>query len=724
MVENSDKQSKQNKQAVKMPEATQKRNKNKTPWLIIGFGVGALIALASVATGIFFLVKANWSSISNFVDGTDDEAQTTGDDTIEDDTADADTDIEITVEKASSCDDLTALAQKYSTKSDRIYEIMPETDVPANEDAGDDGGYGDEGPGYSETNVQVEGVDEQDIVKNDGTYIYYANQYDGNIYISKADPALSLSVVSTIDSEYDYFNGIYIYKNYLIGIGSEEYSVYSGGGEEVSGTELGSISNWYGSTMVEIWDISSKTHPAFVKGWMFEGYSSGSRFTEGDLYLVMNTSRYYYDSTDEISIPEYKAYGEEPEALCGCGDVLVPDDSWSSNFVEVVGLNMDDINEGIKSQVVYGLGDTIYMSKDHLYLAGTYYDYPYLEDSSFWGDLQNLILPSGAPTERAIVSKLDFNDGEVEYVADGQVPGTLLNQFSMDEYEGNLRIATTKNQWTLAETTNAVYVLNEDLERVGSVTGLAQGESIYAVRFIKDRGYVVTFEQVDPLFVLDLADPASPSVLGELEIPGFSDYLHPWGDHYLIGFGMDAGERNGWVQTDGLKIGLFDVEDPANPREVSNIEIGGSGSSSEILYNHRALLANPGEGWFAIPVYEYAAEGGVVEYGPGEVPAWDVTEFQGLYVFTVDEEVGEIALKGKITHHIEADYAACTGDGYSEACWYNRHYERDIQRGLFIGNVVYAVSYESIGAYKFSDLSQVAKKPFGIEVYDYGEYTE
>lgn len=693
------------KEAVK-PE---KKKSKLTSWAIAAIVAGGVIILGGAATGVYFLVRSLW------VNGEGSEEETLTWEELEEEVTN--TDVEVNVHKAGSCGDLNTIARSYSEKQGYRYDSVAEQEAMEECDGcGDEGGYGDDG-GYSVTNVQVEGIDEDDVVKTDGTYIYYVDTYDGNIYVSKANPAASLAVVSTIDSDYADFSGIYIYKNYLVGIGGGIYSGYWGEDEAPA-----DVSDWYGygSTVMEVWDITNKSVPSLVKGWIFDGYSNGSRLVDGDLYLVMNTYRYYDYGIDKISIPEMMAYGEEAEPMCGCTDVSIPDDPWSDSFVEVAGLDLDNLDDGIKAEVVYGIGNTVYMSKEHLYIAGTYYDYLETQSEGLWDSLGNWLWPSDNYTERTIVSKLDFSGGAVSYVADGQIPGSLLNQFSMDEYEDNLRVAVTKDNWT-DHTSNAVYVLDDELNRIGSVTGLAEGESIYAVRFMEDTGYVVTYERMDPLFVLDLADPEAPELMGELEIPGYSDYLHPWGDHYLIGFGMSTSDRGDWVQTDGLKIALFDVEDPTDPQEVSTIEIGGAGSSSEILYNHRALLANPSQGWFAIPVYEYSRDNGIIEYDPDNAPAWNVTEFQGLYVFTVDMDAETLALKGKITHHQAADFASnCYSEPYT--CGYHR-WERDIVRGVYIGNVMYALSYESIGAYKVSNLEEIKKVPFGIEVIDYEDYT-
>lgn len=680
--------------------------RKKIVFLSIGLSAGALLVLLVVGAGVYLLVKnkllekdkssleitATWEDLEEVVVGTD---------------------LTLSLKRAGSCEKLETLALEYQANLDKYYDSMRSSEFSQEEgseceDCGDSGdGYMDDS--FSLTNVQVEGIDEKDSVKTDGNYAYHANAYDGNIYIAKANPASGLSITSIIDSEYVDFTGLYLYKNYLVGIGHESYR---GVGSAVPG--------WWGTAMLEIYDISNKSSPEMVKGWMFEGYESGSRLIDGELYLVMNTYRYYYYDGGELNVPEYKLYEDDVQPMCDCADVLIPEGARSNSFSQIVGIDLNDLTKGANIEVVYGFGDTIYMSKENLYISGTSYEYSGSGDAGFWQELGSLILPRSAPTERTVITKFDFGKGKVEYLSSGQVPGSLLNQFSLDEYDGNLRVAVTKNRW-MGNQSNAVYVLDDELNRVGSITGLAEGESIYAARFIGPRGYLVTFERVDPLFVLDLENAGDPKLLGELKIPGYSDYLHPWGDGYLIGFGMETSDRGDWVETHGVKIALFDVNDPTDPKEVSKLEIGGSGSYSDILFNHRALLANQDKGWFAVPLYEYAKEGGVIEYGPGETPKWDVSEFQGLYVFTVDLSEGELALKGVVTHHEEDDFSDRHEDDLYDCGYYN--WERDISRGLYINDWLYAVSYQYIGAYEVSTLKEISKIPFGIEVPDCEDYT-
>ncbi|MDI9642268.1 MAG: beta-propeller domain-containing protein [Archaeoglobales archaeon] len=185
---------------------------------------------------------------------------------------------------------------------------------------------------------------------------------------------------------------------------------------------------------------------------------------------------------------------------------------------------------------------------------------------------------------------------EMKIIANGEVPGRLLNQFSMDEYNGNLRVAVTVGN------ANDIYILDPQLRVIGSLKGFGETERIYAVRFIADRGYVVTFRQIDPFFVVDLSDPANPKMAGELKIPGYSSYLHPLKDNLILGVGMENGN---------VKLSLFDVRDPRNPVEVDKYVL--KEYWSEVISNHRAFLSDEKHEIFFLP----ASSGYVFSYKDG-----------------------------------------------------------------------------------------------------------
>ena len=279
----------------------------------------------------------------------------------------------------------------------------------------------------------------------------------------------------------------------------------------------------------------------------------------------------------------------------------------------------------------------------------------------------------------------------IEYKTAGEVPGHVLNQFSMDEHDGYFRIATTTGSWRI-ETANHLYVLDSGLEVVGKVEDLAAGERIYSTRFMGDKGYMVTFRQVDPLFVIDLSSPTNPQVLGYLKVPGVSDYLHPYDDTHIIGIGRDATEEGRML---GMKLALFDVSDFSNPVEVSKYIIGESGTSSEALYDHKAFLFDRDRGLLVIPV-SLSEE----RY----IQSWE-----GAYVFGIYTTSG-FTLKGRVTHQNETNM---TETEYGYKYWENYDYNARVRRSLYMDDVLYTVSNRMI---KMNDLNDIDNEINKVEL--------
>jgi uncharacterized secreted protein with C-terminal beta-propeller domain len=286
--------------------------------------------------------------------------------------------------------------------------------------------------------------------------------------------------------------------------------------------------------------------------------------------------------------------------------------------------------------------------------------------------------------EKTVVHKIAIKDGVLTYQTMAEVSGSVLNQFSMDEKDGYLRIATTKNQtWSdlIGEqdkaSFNNLYVLDDKLKVVGTLSGLAKGERLYSARFIGNRAYLVTFKQVDPLFVIDLKDPTAPAVLGELKIPGFSNYLHPYDENTLIGFGKDTAENQwGGVTTGGLKLSLFDVSQVDKPQELDKYVLGDRGSDSIALNDHRAFLFSKEKNILAIPVSLYQSD---------KPDQWGKFVFGGVAVFNITDK--KFKLAGKIDHSDNGRQ----GDSYSSWGGYS-YYDSTVQRSLYIKDILYTVS--------------------------------
>jgi inhibitor of cysteine peptidase len=282
----------------------------------------------------------------------------------------------------------------------------------------------------------------------------------------------------------------------------------------------------------------------------------------------------------------------------------------------------------------------------------------------------------------------------IEYAASGSVPGYVLNQFSMDEYSGYFRIATTGSSWRLFSgggAQNNVYVLDMNLKVVGSIEDLAPGETIYSARFVGKRGYLVTFKKIDPLFVIDLENPTSPSVLGYLKVTGYSGYLQPYDETHLLGIGKEtvAAEEGDFAWYQGVKISLFDVADVEHPVEIGKYEIGDRGTDSPVLSNHKALLFDRARNLLVLPVALHEID--PAKYY-GEVPpnAYGDLVWQGAYVFNVSAADG-LALEGRITH--------LKSDVYD--------YEHYVKRALYIDNVLFTISDKTIKMNNLATLEEI-----------------
>jgi len=302
---------------------------------------------------------------------------------------------------------------------------------------------------------------------------------------------------------------------------------------------------------------------------------------------------------------------------------------------------------------------------------------------------QEAIRKSEIDQSTTVIHKIGINNGAITYLAKGEVPGYLKNQFAMDEYGGNLRVATTSDVWTTRGQYeyNNVFVLNGEMKTIGSLTHIAEQEKIYSTRFVGDRLYMVTFKRIDPFFVIDLSSPENPKILGKLKIPGYSDYLHPYDSTHIIGIGKETGTNDwGGVSTKGLKLAFFDVSDVEHPKQIDTVEIGDAGTDSAALSDHRAFLFDKTKNLLVIPVRVVKILDMPEKYGSDQQRIW-----YGAYVFGVTPETGFV-LRGTVEHG--------TSGGYS---WYSSPY--DVKRSLYIGDTLYTLSQKQIMANSLSQIN-------------------
>lgn len=567
---------------------------------------------------------------------------------------------------------------------------------------------------YSQTNVQVEGVDESDTVKTDGEYIYTIS--NSMLVITKAFPAHDARVASKTDLGELTPTQLFLDDNRVLIFGSRIVSRLGDAGDSSEGEQeiapdmypyprSGSV------TSAELWDVKNREHPKRVRVSDVEGWFVTARKIQSDAYFVVESYAYdYAEAKNPVPLfrdetgKNIQTLSAEFEPAVGCSSVHYFEPIHTESYITLVSLPMDDDDGAIEKTVVMGRGENVYASLQNFYVAES--DYGYQDRVGVIQPLEK-VLPGSVlpePETKTVIHKFALENGKTTYVGNGEAPGTVLNQFSMDEHENHFRIATTKGHVARGggDATNNVYVFDKELNRVGALEDLAPGEQIYSARFMGDRAYLVTFKKVDPLFVIDLADPKNPTVLGKLKIPGYSDYLHPYDDTHIIGIGKEAVEAEtgdfAWYQ--GVKIALFDVTDPANPTQMDVEVIGDRGSDSPVLTDHKALLFDRERNLFVLPILLAEIEQGVREEGmESAFPGYGDFVYQGAYVYRLTLE-GGFELRGRITHINDQENFVKSGYYYGDT-------SESITRSLFIDDVLYTLSGRFIKANTLGDLSDV-----------------
>ena len=472
--------------------------------------------------------------------------------------------------------------------SDVSNSVTKEAAAEAPAEGGMGGGDDSE---YSQTNVQVEGVDEADILKTDGNYIYYMSY--NTVYIVEAGENGQMTLAGKIEApDNAYFNDMYVDKNRLVLIGGTDYYRTYANSDEEEDVDL-----YYGKsfTNARIYDISDKSAPSLVKTTELEGYNVSTRKIDNLVYLI--TEKYVY-SMDDGFFPAYrdsKANGGDA-ALIEANKIAVMPDISESSYLNFAVIDItDDSPANIES--VFGSGSTVYMNKDSIYLASFEYDWEAdsADTSITYFDLEGKsVIPQGCV----------------------KLSGSVIDQFAMDEYNGYFRVVTTDYS---GENGSSLYIIDpSSMSIAGSVTGIAKGERVYSARFDGNTAYVVTYKQVDPLFVIDVSNPRNPTITGQVKVPGYSSYLHPVGDDLLLGIGRDTKdsyiindkgqqEEVGTID-DGLKLSLFKITN-GEPVEVDTVKVADSRNIySDVTYDHKALMVDREKNNFAFSVDDYSSD--------------------------------------------------------------------------------------------------------------------
>ncbi len=525
--------------------------------------------------------------------------------------------------------------------------------------------------GYSITNIQVAGVDEADDVKTDGKFIYTIANNIVYILDAGATNPQDAKVISKIETNNTYLSGIYLSTDGTkLAVLGNKYVDYIYAVEKERDLILPPYWNTP-STFVRVYDVSDKANPIMVRNFTISGTYFNSRMI-GDYVYAIVTENVYRSNDGTANLPlvttETKTSNIDATRIFYVNSY----DSYYT-YTTVFSVNiLDSAKSPSNTTIMMGGTSDMYVSAKNIYIV-----------SPNW---------SSENQYTTNIYRVSINQENLEVEAKGSVWGNPINQYAMDEYNGNFRIATTMwfedNATTkdgavfkVSRQMNSIYVLNEDLTVIGKLEGFKKDESIYSVRFAETKCYVVTFKQIDPFFVIDMSNPAAPKVAGELKIPGYSSYLYPIDENHLIGIGKENGT---------LKLSLFDVTNINAPAETAKYTVEASYSDSTALYDPHAFLFDSQRQLLVIPV---SINGGriipLLSNQDSLVTSKALDYWQGVYVFNVNSESG-ITLKGTVAQ-IENE----------NTLW--------VSRSQYIGNTLYTFSNSRVQLNNFENLAFLAQ---------------
>lgn len=526
---------------------------------------------------------------------------------------------------------------------------------------------------HSETNVQVSGVSEMDTIITDGNYIYMAKNQDLRIVdVESMSLIYEDSLIDETDQyyAYAYYHGIYLYEDKLIVL-YDQYQRMTGD------DQVTPYYWWWGSSnlRIDVLDVSDKSNIQVERQLEFKNtYLVDSRMIEGDFFIMMSSYHWWYD--EEIVTPSYKdsLLGDDYIHLTYDDIFYYPDSDQVSSYLMVASFNVNQ-EDSIDLNAYLTYAYEVYMNQENLYISGHVYHYNE-EDENY--------------RQYTSISRFKIVEGKLVFQAVNQIDGWTLNQFSFDEYEGVLRLATTDYIYSQegVELTNQLYLLDatdNELSIISVLRGLGKpNERIYAVRMSQDIAYVVTFVNTDPLYKIDLSDPYHPVILGELYEEGVSDYLHPINDDLMIGIGRQADNSNGFTIFTGVKVALYDTSGD-QPITLETLLVEGEYSYSPVTYDHKLFVEYE---WnnsllFAIPVYAYS-------YGYGQY-------YQAIYLYQVDE----------MNHLSQVSILRNTPSNYYGY----------IEKAIFINDKIYTISYNEINEFDMlNDFNRTSSIVFNQEV--------
>ena len=515
-------------------------------------------------------------------------------------------------------------------------------------------------PSYTGTNVQVQGVDEPDRVKTDGAHLFVSTQ--DSVALIDAYPPNSTAILSTIAFPNNAVLGLETTTNRLMVI----VQTNSGAG----GVEL------------LLYDATNLASPELMQNVTVAGNYVAARMADGYVYAVIQQPSYTFNGQGNASaaMPTISQDGVQTE-LSPSSVFYTNNTAQISYYTMIPSISMSTGMEKVVS-VLTGPSATVYVSTSNIYVAYTdyldLYDVDGVPGNAFSG---GVITPQlVAQSQNSTILRASYANGTVTAAMAGVVPGTVLNQFSMDEYNGYFRIATSRFATIngVATTSDDVYVLDQNMSLVSSLKNIAPGENIYAVRFDGDVGYVVTYQQIDPLFVISFKDVTRPVILSALKVTGYSDYLQPLAEGYLLGVGKESVQASSgnFSYYLGLKVSLYKVGANGTSAQVAKLDIGDRGTDSPVLSDHLAFTYDPTKNITVIPLTLYQVSGNSTYEG---FPADGNPVWQGVYV--IKWSPTGLTVLGRVSQYPAGQNF---GDYPNESL--------SIDRSVIIGDYLYTIS--------------------------------
>ncbi len=530
-------------------------------------------------------------------------------------------------------------------------------------------------PSFTGTNNQVQGVDEPDIIKTDGTHLFVATS--DTVAIINAYPPNSTSTLSTLSFRNANVLGIEIAQNRLLVIDQQSSNL----------------------THIELllYVDSNLSSPQLLDNMSVAGTYVSARLAKGYFYAVVQEPSYEFDSEGNVTgvMPSMIENGL-PTILPPSSVYYTANQAQVSYYTLIISINVSSGKESTLS-VLTGPSSTIYVSTSNIYVV--YANYQEFYADGIPGDVftGGVISQYNVQSQNSTIIRASYSNGTFGVESAGSVPGTVLNQFSLDEYNNYFRVATSRFTTIggTVTTSNDVYVLDMNMSQVSAIQNIAPGENIYAVSFVGDMGYVVTYEQVDPLFAISFQDMMHPVILSALKVTGYSDYLYPLPGGYLIGVGKDAvaSSTGNFSYYLGLKLSLFHVSLNGSSIEVSRYLIGDRGTDSPVLNDHLAFTFDPTRNITVIPVLLAEVNGN--QSSAQNDPPFGNDVWQGAYVFNVN--TSGFTLLGRVSQYPSSQN---NSDSLNN--------NLDISRSVIIGNYLYTVSQSEVMVSDLASFSTVA----------------